>query len=321
MDASERITGKNMAKKWESVLLKALRLAQSVSGIVGVDYGFVYKNGKRLKTQGIRFHVRKKVPPSEWPATAVIPKQLDALRCDVVQARYSLQANPKGICNPIEPGVSVGNLSRLRTGTLGMFVLDTVNQKPAVLSNWHVLGGAIHAKSGDEICQPGPLHTGTMPPRIVGKLERWAPLDTGCDAAIALLSNGATKDQKLFDDTTVIRGVEPPQNGMKLIKYGVNSHLTHGMVDGIGGSFQMDYSDYGDTRRWIDGIRIVADPEFPESEISLAGDSGSVWVNRATNNAVALHFAGEDGLGPTAEYALAQPLPRVFSLLGVDIEN
>ncbi len=126
-------------------------------------------------------------------------------------------------------------------------------------------------------------------------------------------------NQKLFDQKDVIQGVESPMVGMKVMKYGINSRLTHGMVDGIGGSFELDYSDYGDQKRWIDGIRIVVDPDLPESEISLSGDSGSVWINRATSKAVALHFAGEDGLGPTAEYALAQSMPRVFSLLGVGI--
>jgi hypothetical protein len=304
-------------KKWEVALAKALRMARSLEGVVGVDYGFVYKNGERLKTRGIRFHVPTKLPLEELPAKDVTPKKLDNIRCDVVEASYVLHGNPKAECNPMRPGISVGNLTRNKTGTLGMFVTDTVNNRRALLSNWHVLCGSPAAAAGDDVCQPGPHHAGTMTARVAGKLERWANLDTGCDAAIALLVDGVAVDQTVFDQLNAIQGIEAPTVGMKVIKYGAVSHLTHGMVDGVGGSYEMDYSNYGDTKRWIDGIRIVVDPDSPEAEISLAGDSGSAWINPKTNKAVALHFAGEDGLGPTAEYALAQPLVRVFSILGI----
>ena len=65
----------------------------------------------------------------------------------------------------------------------------------------------------------------------------------------------------------------------------------------------------------MDGVRLIVDPTAAEDEISLAGDSGAVWVDVATNHAVGLHFAGEDGLGPLAEYALAHSMPRVLSAL------
>jgi hypothetical protein len=106
--------------------------------------------------------------------------------------------------------------------------------------------------------------------------------------------------------------------GMHLIKSGVVTGVTRGKVDGIGGSFPIDYTAFGDTRRWMDGVRLVIDPEAQTEEISLKGDSGALWINVATNQAVGLHFAGEDGLGPLAEYALAHPLPAVLNALQVE---
>ena len=106
---------------------------------------------------------------------------------------------------------------------------------------------------------------------------------------------------------------------MKLVKYGVTSGLTHAIVDGVDGGYQVDYSYYGDTKRWMDGIHLVRDGDHSEKEISLAGDSGAVWINEDSGKAVALHFAGEDGLGPTAEYALAHPLGRVLDLLEAEL--
>jgi hypothetical protein len=153
---------------------------------------------------------------------------------------------------------------------------------------------------------------------MVATLERWINLDAGCDAALALLAAGASGAARLFGSDISIMGTEMPRPGLRVVKFGAVSLLTHGVIDGVGGAYAMDYSQYGDTIRWIDGLRIAVDPAAPEPEISLAGDSGAVWVNPETSKAVALHFGGEDGLGPTAEYALAQPLRRLLELLDVD---
>lgn len=305
--------------KWERAVASALRLARNRPGVMGVDFGFVYKNGKRLSTRGVRFHVGQKMPFNELPPEHILPSKVHDFRSDVVEASYSLHASARQICDPIQPGVSIGNLQRATTGTVGLGVRDRHAGGNAVLSNWHVLCGSPDAKAGEQICQPGPLHLGTRTASVVASLERWAQLDVGCDAALALMGPGISIQQTLFDTKITISGSERPGLNMKLVKYGVVSGLTHGMTDGIGGAYKVDYSSYGDTLRWIDGIRIVVDPDAPEKEISLAGDSGAVWVNPVTGKAVALHFAGEDGLGPTAEYALAQPLQRVLDLLDADL--
>jgi hypothetical protein len=306
-----------MNQQWSHVLNKALRMGRARHGVVGVDYGFVYKSGVRLKKLGIRFHVSAKLPLNALPPEQVLPEELGDHRCDVVEARYALQGNPRAQCDPLQPGVSIGNVPHVKTGTLGMVVKDKLRGSLGLLSNWHVLCGSPQARAGDSISQPGLDFAGTEPARVVATLERWVGLDAGCDAALALLNSGIGVSDSLFENSLTILGVEMPNNGMKVVKYGARSQFTHGMVDGNGGAYEVDYSSYGDQKRWIDGIRIVIDPDEPENEISLAGDSGAVWVNPINGKAVALHFGGEDGLGPTAEFALAQPLPRVLALLDV----
>jgi hypothetical protein len=247
----------------------------------------------------------------------VLPTVLDRVRCDVVEAKYSLHASPRSQCDPLQLGISVGNLQRATTGTLGLCVRDTHSGKQGFISNWHVLCGSPDARAGESISQPGPLHQGTQAARIAGVLERWAPLDAGCDAALALLLDGLAETQSLYGSAAVVVGTETPGLATHVIKFGVTSLLTHGLIDGVDGSYRIDYSSYGDTVRWIDGMRIVSDPDHPDADISLAGDSGSAWVDAASREVVALHFAGEDGLGPTADYALAQPIQRVLELLDV----
>jgi len=306
-------------KRARAGLARAVRLARGRPGVLGVDFGFIYRQGLRQDQQGIRFHVRHKRPLSALSAEQKLPEWLDAFPCDVIEASYSLHGSARDVCDPLRPGVSIGNLQRGTTGTMGLWARDRYTGASGLLSNWHVLCGSPDALAGERISQPGPHHLGSQPARIAALLERWIALDVGFDAAFARLSDGVGVEQALFDTTLTILGIEPPMIGMRVVKYGVTSGLTHGMIDGVEGSYEVDYSHYGDKPRWIDGLRVVVDPEEPEDEISLGGDSGAAWINPITGNAVALHFAGEDGLGPTAEYALAHPLGRILDLLDLDI--
>ena len=305
-----------MDEKQRQALNRAKRIAVHVPDIQGVDFGVLYRNDRvRSKRHGIRFHIRKKLPLNELSAANLLPEKIDGIPCDVIEAAYEPHASPTEAADPIRPGVSIGNVARQSTGTLGAVVRDTDSGRSCALSNWHVLSGSTQAAEGDSISQPGPRHLGNRPPRPVAQLLRWTDLSHGIDAALAVLDPALALDRLPFGFTLAALGTAEPEVGMRVIKSGVVTGVTHGLIDGIEGSFPMDYAAFGDTRRWMDGVRLIVDPASPAGEISLAGDSGSVWIDVATNLAVGLHFAGEDGLGPLAEYALAHPLPRVLSLL------
>lgn len=301
---------------WEAARSSILRLAQRYTDVTGVDYGYIYKNGKRTRNFGVRFYVRSKLPLENLSSSRVLPNSLHGLPCDVLQANYSLCSSPQETCNPIQLGVSVGNLNRGSTGTLGLLVKDKLTGRPAILSNWHVLCGSKRAKPGEVLIQPGPF-SGSSPPRPIARLERWLPLATGLDVAIGLLEPGIEWKQELFNTLIVVSGVAAPRHGMSLTKFGAMSHLTYGKVDGVDGAYVIDYSGFGDLVRAMDGIMLRIDPKFPMPEISLEGDSGAIWVDKQ-GRAVALLFAGENGCGATAEYALAHPIERVFELLQVE---
>ena len=184
--------------RWKTAVAAALRLARNRSGVLGVDFGFVYKDGARLSSRGVRFHVAEKLPLTKLPPEEILPAKVNDVRSDVVEANYSLHGSARDVCNPIQPGVSIGNLQRLEaSGTLGLQVTDNHTGGAAVLSNWHVLCGSPEAKSGEPICQPSSLDKGNHPARIVATLERWARLDVGCDAALALLDAGISVRQSV----------------------------------------------------------------------------------------------------------------------------
>lgn len=303
-------------KKWESALSQAKRLAANIPGIRGVDFGWGYKDGARKRRLCIRFHVENKVPEADIAAHQLLPKEVSGIPTDVVVARYQLHATPREKIDPLQPGVSVGNLDRGSSGTLGAIVTERATQRRGLVSNWHVFCGGRYATVGDTICQPSPFDAGSQIARRVGTLERWIDLSVGHDAALALIDPGAAFKQDVFGLAIVIVGTQTPALGMRLAKCGCGSGVTSAIIDGIGGSYPVDYSGFGDERRWMDGFRLVRENGSAPDEISLQGDSGALWINPLTKKAVGLHFGGEDGFGPLAEYALAHPIERVLELLG-----
>jgi hypothetical protein len=93
------------------------------------------------------------------------------------------------------------------------------------------------------------------------------------------------------------------------------------IIDGVGGSYQLDYTQYGSGREWMSAFRIVPDPKKPGPQLSQEGDSGSLWIDGSGAPALGLHFAGEDNGSPLNEYALAHPVQEVLSRFNVALSG
>jgi hypothetical protein len=111
-----------------------------------------------------------------------------------------------------------------------------------------------------------------------------------------------------------IEDISDPRLGMRVWKSGRSSGYTEGFVDGIKMTVSLSYGPVGvHTLRRV--FRIVPIPGGGYPEISVAGDSGSVWVDSQSGKAVGLHFAGE--IGNTPEHALAHDIKPVLERLRV----
>jgi endonuclease G len=308
-------------RKTSAALAHARRIARRYEGITGVDLGYIYKNGKRTGKVGVRFHVVKKKHRDLLRQDELLPETMHTCECDVLEAKYAPQAVTPATAI-LAPGMSIGNLEHRATGTLGLVVTDPADQAACLLSNWHVLAGAMGSVAGETIIHPGPAQLGVSdPPTKIAELRRWTNLAHGYDAAIArLTAEGAGAANEPTAGTLLRRSIDPIL-GMRLSKVGIASGLTHAIVDGIHGTYPIDYSTFGGATLWMHAIHLVPDPQSRESEITLDGDSGAIWFQSRAGSAVALQFAGEDGLGPTAEYALAHPINDVLSLLAVRIPD
>lgn len=220
-------------------------------------------------------------PLSPLPKEQRLPDFIEGVEVDVLSAGYAPHnGSPRSQQQTMQPGLSVGSVKQKTTGTLG-------------------------------------ANLGMNPVRDAATLDRWLRLAEQYDAAIARLTPQLQSNNELFGTALLPKGIAQPALGMKIVKSGAVSGITHGIIDGVGGSYRIDYTGFGDTVEWMEGFRIVPDPASPAKALSLEGDSGSLWVDATGQNAVGLHFAGEDDASPLNEYALAHPMSDVLARLNV----
>jgi endonuclease G len=300
-------------------------------GVTAVDVGYKIRDKGLTDELAIRVHVRRKLPLEalqEYERFSVSgdPAKVGAFSVDVIEAEYVPARWQMAVAQPLEAeavnrhsrldplvgGISVGN-PRVTAGTLGAIVWDRTDGSVCMLSNWHVLCGAATCTAGEPIYQPGVYDGGTAADKVA-ELMRWR-LDSDADAALAKLS-GARGYSRDILELSPISGVEEPALGMNVVKSGRTTGRTEGLIDGVSASVSIDYGG-GTTQTFHDQMHIVPRPPWPavDYEVSKGGDSGSVWVNEATGNAIGLHFAGESDPSPSAENAMANRMIKVAELL------
>jgi endonuclease G len=326
-------TGSTEMRYVRLALQKAVRDHLYDPNINLIDFGIPRdREGQLCEDQlAVRFHVHKKYKRGQRYAleaaiergetNEILPEafMVDGRRIatDVIEGVYRPhlwgwrprpQADPRARrADPLRGGVSISAASHNAFATLGCKVLDRATGLEMILSNWHVLVGNWSARPGQLIYQPGRFDGGTYAD-TVASLARDA-MAVNLDAAVALLSG----DRELINDQLglgPIVGVTRPRLGMWLVKSGRRTGVTRGRVTAIEGTARINYG-LGD--RVIRNV-VTIEP-MDGREISAGGDSGSVWCDDNTMEAVGLHFAGSND----PECALALDMQFVLDALNVDI--
>ncbi len=294
-------------------------------GVTAVDLGFKWSGGKMSDQLAIRVHVAQKIVPEALTEMDLFPKELDGIPVDIIEATYNIQmvVESEGEAAQLETavdgrgerfaeiplGVSIGS-PKVTAGTLGAKVFDANTHEAMILSNWHVMVGSLNAQAGDPVWQPGQLDGGNAGD-VIAHISRWVlgPFD----AAVAKVSENRPVLAQTIENKE-ISDLLAPRLGMTVWKSGRTTGYTEGFVDGIMMSTSLNYRTAG-VRELRAVFRIVPRPEAPTTEVSLGGDSGSIWVDKTSGKAVGLHFAGETGDDP--EFALAHDIISVTDHLGV----
>jgi hypothetical protein len=111
--------------------------------------------------------------------------------------------------------------------------------------------------------------------------------ETALDGTIAVSATIMPKAEAM----ALIGNPATPTAQLQVFKSGARTGLTHGLMIGFTAS-PFTRGDDG-TRFNIPQLTIGPDPAFGEN-VSQPGDSGSIWVHRATGRPVALHHSGSD---------------------------
>lgn len=306
--------------------------------VSSIGIGYKEKNGRRSRELSLQFTVDRKVGPEEMEslATVEIPPVIDIgggveVPTDVVQRAYQPHVlvmaegetpERQKRLTPVRPGVSVGNV-KVSAGTLGCVVFDRNDGSPSVLSNWHVLNGR-NGKLGDAVVQPGKADDSHLALNRLGALKR-AHLGRIGDCAVSTITDRDFATDILGLDVTPAKTGEP-QIDDKVVKSGRTTGVTHGVVSRPFVKVSINYGAPVGVRE-IECFEIGPDPKHPADgdEISLPGDSGSVWMfttrsGKPTDVLAGLHFGGESD-GDPEDRALACFPRAVFDELKVTLER
>jgi len=303
--------------------------------ISSVGIGYKEKDGKKTKEISIQFTVDKKASTDvlESLDTKEIPKSFTIggveVPTDVLERSYKIgyklvtearaeSVSRKTRIDPIRPGVSVAN-KKVSAGTIGCIVYDKADGTPYILSNWHVLNGPT-GQISDDIVQPGPFDDNRTAQNRLGKLVR-SHLGAAGDCAIASIEDRRFETE-ILDLAVTVESIGEPELGDKVIKSGRTTAITHGIVSRIHAMTRIDYGGSVGEKA-IGGFEIEVDPANPPSngEVSMGGDSGSIWMfktnqGKAGKVMAGLHFAGE-GPGNPHEHAIACYAKSVFDKLEI----
>ena len=305
--------------------------------ITSVGIGYKEQDGTSTGEISIQFTVGTKAEPEDMKTlnTTLIPKSFKIngkeVPTDVIQRKYALELKlvkevetdeRKKRMNPMVPGISISNVNG-SAGTIGCMVYDKASGIPYILSNWHVLQG-VTGTIGDDIVQPGPYDDNRAHLNRIGKLER-SHLGHAGDCAICTIED-RTFSNVVIDLGVSIDKIGEPELGDKVIKSGRTTGVTHGVVSRINTIAKIDYRGSIGNQE-IGGFEIGIDSAIPpeNGEISMGGDSGSVWIFKSSNGKpstimAGLHFAGESSTKPT-EYAIACYPKSVFEKLQITLEG
>lgn len=281
--------------------------------VTGIDIGPKWVGGVESDAEEelfVRVHVRSKRPAGELDPDELIPAEVAGITTDVVEAVwvrdgggwYDFDPDRAALRETLQPGISLANRSGTY-GTLGLFVTDTKTEAICILSADHVL--APLEGDGRDVVQPGPWDLPYEERNVVGRLWRRQPYH---GVSIARLDAPRPFARELFDTDILVSGTRMPRIGDVLEKSGRTTGVTRARVDG-----------FGSYAACFPAILLVPEDDGGDIEISAEGDSGAVWYDPDTREAVAVQCIGEDPQAPNLEWAAAAVLEPIARKLGVEV--
>ncbi len=311
--------------------------------VVGVGVGEKISQGRNTGELSVVVLVRQKVPLVGLEPKAIVPREVNGIRTDVVEVGLirAFQSRTER-WRPAPGGVSIGHY-KITAGTLGCVVRDRATRDRLILSNNHVLANSNDAAPGDPILQPGPTDGGQDGVDTIARLERFCPIQfnvepptCGLAQGIADFGNALARlfgsshrleviranpnasnnvdaavarpldERDILDEILeigVVSGTLPPALGMRVRKSGRTTGLTSSEISVLDATVSVSYGV---------GRTATFDNQIVAGAMSQ-GDSGSLVVSDSQLRAVGLLFAGSE------QSTIINPIQLVLDCLEVDL--
>ncbi len=244
--------------------------------------------------------------------------------------------------NDVDVDSTSGQVTDCASGTLGALVKDQASNL-FILSNNHVLAESDQGLVGDTIIQPGLVDTGCTQLangvsgiRSIGTLQYWVPLIDGSanvDAALAATTSANVDASGAVialgaagGGTNQVAAAAPVagtgevltaanMSNIRVAKSGRTTGLTCTTVDTINSTIKVSYyKDAAETQFYVSKT-YTNQIGMPGNYFSDAGDSGSLVVDTANAQPVALFYAGSAGTATQPGESFGQPIGEVLSNL------
>jgi len=299
-DLAERFLRPAAAESFTA--LTAATSPTPTKNVVGVGIGEKITDGKATGVTAVKVLVRIKYDEGQIPSNDMLPKTISGLPIDVEQVgtfrRFAAPAtaqsmpNPRTKIRPAAPGCSIGfkdpNNQFVMAGTFGALVKK--GKKLFVLSNNHVLADENRLALGSPIFQPGLLDGGNPATDQIAQLTKFVTLSTTASNKVDCAMAEARSSSLVTNAVLFIgppKGTADAQIDMVVHKFGRTTGYRVGRVTSIETDVNVGY-DIG-TVTFEGQIIIVG---LNGQAFSAAGDSGSLILERSTQKAVGLLFAG-----------------------------
>lgn len=313
--------------------------------VTSIGIGFRIRDGKETDELCIQCTVDRKLSPESLiqEGRTPLPESLQAedgtvIPLDVIQRNYrpsyriqepeeasaeeDFEASRRSFRDPMVPGISVSHINGT-AGTIGAFVFDVATGEPLLLSNWHILDNG--GSAGDTVVQPGPYDNPSTQGNECGSLLR-SHLGMAGDCAVARITS-RNFDTSILELNRVPRRMADPHPRDDVVKSGRTTGVTYGTVSRVDVVVKLNYGSSVGVRE-IGGFEIRPNAEKPPArgEVSMGGDSGSLWMvdvpldHDDADVVVGLHFAGETDPSPDAEHAVACRITSVAKKLNISFE-
>lgn len=293
--------------------------------VVGVGIGEKISEGKQTGTLAVKLFVRMKYPLSELNGNVTLPKEINGISTDIEESgafrrfqtgtarKLAGMPNPRTKMRPAHPGSSIGFQDPAQqivmAGTFGAVVKDA--NGTYILSNNHVLADENRLPIGSAIFQPGLLDGGSVATDQVAALTRFIMLDpskpNSVDCAIAKVTANNIVSTAILH-IGVPKGAVNATIDMNVHKFGRTTGYTVGRVASLDTDVTVNY----ETGDYTFSSQIIVVGSHGQS-FSDAGDSGSLILQRGTNKAVALLFAG------SSTHTIANHIGDVLAALKVKL--